>query len=346
MAGLLDNPQDAALMKIGLGLLSAGGPSRMPVSLGQAIGGAGNQAMDEYRQTEESNYQKKIRDIQMQDYLRKQEQAKQKQVALQQLLSNPQIPQHIKEGVAAGVIDLGDLYKPQKLGEGDNLVSPIQTMMGMNGTIAQGAPKAATPTELDKLIAARDRLPMGDQNRKIYDAAITKLSTHAPGATQNVFNNTKDNFKNERDLRNDFQGLATTKAFREVQSAYDQINVALKSESAAGDLAAATKLMKILDPGSVVRESELGMAMAATGALDRLGNYATMLTTGQKLTPSQRKDFGQLAESLYSAAETRYNQSADEYRGTASSYGLNQEMVAKPAKKSSLSNGGWSATRK
>ena len=160
----------------------------------------------------------------------------------------------------------------------------------------------------------------------------------------NVFNNTKDDFKNERDLRNDFAGLPTTKAFNEVQSAYDQIQTAIKSESPAGDLAAATKIMKILDPGSVVRESELGMAMAATGAMDRMQNYVQMTMSGQKLTPNQRKDFGDLATKLYTAAADRYDTSAKEYQGVATDYNLNPGRVAKPSKRSAMSPGGWSAT--
>jgi hypothetical protein len=175
---------------------------------------------------------------------------------------------------------------------------------------------------------------------------VKKSIAAAGRSTQNtnVFNNTKDDFKNERDLRNDFAGLPTTKAFNEVQSAYDQIQVAIKKESPAGDLAAATKIMKILDPGSVVRESELGMAMAATGALDRLVNYGDMVIKGTKLTPSQRKDFGQLSQQLYGAAANRYDQSVKEYQGVANDYNLNPERVAKPSKKSSMGAGGWSAT--
>jgi hypothetical protein len=139
----------------------------------------------------------------------------------------------------------------------------------------------------------------------------------------------KETFKNERDLRTEFQGLPTTKAFKEVQTAYDQINYALSNPSAASDLAAATKYMKILDPGSVVRESELGMAMAATGKIDQLSNYYNRLQTGEKLTPSQRKDFSKLAKGLYDAAAGRYNESAAEYRGMAKEYGLNPERTAK-----------------
>jgi len=139
----------------------------------------------------------------------------------------------------------------------------------------------------------------------------------------------KEQFKNERDLRNDFQGLPTTKGFREVQTAYDQITTALKNPSAANDLAAATKFMKLLDPGSVVRESELGMAMEATGKLDQLSNYFNRLKTGQKLTESQRKDFSSAAADLYKAAASRYDQTADEYRKIGEDYGLDAERVAK-----------------
>lgn len=141
----------------------------------------------------------------------------------------------------------------------------------------------------------------------------------------------KETFKNERDLRNDFQGLPTVKAYKEVQNSYDQINFALKNPSAANDLVAATKFMKMLDPGSVVRESELGMAMAATGQIDRMSNYYNMLKTGQKLTPVQREDFHKSAQGLYQAATGRYNQSANEYRTMAQDYQLNPDRIAKPA---------------
>lgn len=85
MAGLLDNPNDAALMQFGLGLLQQGGPSRMPVGLGQAIGGAGSQALDTYRQTEQANRQKQMQDMQMQQQRAQAAEAQKRQMALQQL---------------------------------------------------------------------------------------------------------------------------------------------------------------------------------------------------------------------------------------------------------------------
>lgn len=123
-------------------------------------------------------------------------------------------------------------------------------------------------------------------------------------------------------LRGDFRSEPVYKAHQEMQSAYGQIKQSLSAASPAGDLAGATKLMKLLDPGSVVRESELGMAMAATGALDRLTNYATMIVKGTKLTPDQRKDFQSLADRLYSESVNQYNAKRSEYQGIAERNGL------------------------
>jgi hypothetical protein len=85
--------------------------------------------------------------------------------------------------------------------------------------------------------------------------------------------------------------------------------------------------MKLLDPTSVVRESELQMAIAANGLEDRLGSLAQRIVTGQKLTPKQRQDFGALAKELFTVSESMYNEKANEYKGIATDYGLNAGRV-------------------
>ena len=92
------------------------------------------------------------------------------------------------------------------------------------------------------------------------------------GATRDAAKITRDG-ETERKMADDYR--AQSKGFGEASSAYKQINATLDSatKSPAATLAAATKFMKILDPGSVVRESELGMALQASGVLDRAANY-------------------------------------------------------------------------
>jgi hypothetical protein len=118
-----------------------------------------------------------------------------------------------------------------------------------------------------------------------------------------------------------------------MQSAFKQVQSSLKQENPIGDVAAATKIMKLLDPGSVVRESELGIAMAATGKMDRLQNYVNNWTQGTKLTPTQRQDFQNLANELYAAAGQTYNMKRNEYVDFGSKYNLDAtKALGAPAK--------------
>jgi hypothetical protein len=131
----------------------------------------------------------------------------------------------------------------------------------------------------------------------------------------------------ETDLRKEYSSLPAIKEFSTVQTAHKQITNALSNPSAANDLAAATKFMKLLDPGSVVRESELGMAMAATGAIDLMGNYLQRLQNGERLNPAQRADFKKAAELAYRAAEDTYNQIGGQYVALANRYNLNPDNI-------------------
>lgn len=152
------------------------------------------------------------------------------------------------------------------------------------------------------------------------------------GASSVNVNAGQKGFDNELKLRGDFRGEPVYKAHQEMQSAYSQIKQSLAKESPAGDLAGATKIMKLLDPGSVVRESELGMAMAATGLLDRVQNYASNILSGNKLTPKQRQEFQQLADALYGESVKAYNSKRGEYQKLGSEYGLNADRaVGAPA---------------
>jgi len=152
------------------------------------------------------------------------------------------------------------------------------------------------------------------------------------GGTNLSVNTGQHGFENALKLRSDFRAEPIYKGFEETKAAKLQIDQASKMASPAGDLAAATKIMKILDPGSVVRESELGMAMAATGVEDKVRNYASMVMSGEKLTPNQRKDFVELSNKLYNASAEQFNQKRGEYAGIAERNKLDVEAaVGAPA---------------
>jgi hypothetical protein len=139
--------------------------------------------------------------------------------------------------------------------------------------------------------------------------------------------------ENEMKLASAFKGEPVYKAFDEMRGSFQQITTGLNQKSPAGDLTAATKFMKLLDPGSVVRESELFLAMQATGALDRFTDVANKIISGTKLTEQQRADFRNVAEQLYNAAATSYNTKRDEYLQFGQSQGLKGAiLLGQPAR--------------
>jgi tetratricopeptide (TPR) repeat protein len=119
-----------------------------------------------------------------------------------------------------------------------------------------------------------------------------------------------------------FKGEPIYKEYQGMQTAFNQVNTALNQETPIGDLAGATKMMKLMDEGSVVRETELALAMAAAGRMDRLKNYLNQAMTGQKLTPKQRIEFKALSNELYAAAGQAYNNKRGEYEEFGNAYQL------------------------
>jgi hypothetical protein len=157
------------------------------------------------------------------------------------------------------------------------------------------------------------------------------------GATNVNVDTGQKGFENKMSAKKTFMSEPIYKDFNDMQSAYGQVLSALDQGSPIGDVAGATKVMKLLDPGSVVRESELGIAMAASGRMDRLKFYFSNWASGQKLTPTQRDDFKTLSNELYAAAGQAYNKKRSEYLDFGSSTGVDlNTALGAPAKLPSI----------
>jgi hypothetical protein len=157
--------------------------------------------------------------------------------------------------------------------------------------------------------------------------AVGQFRQQIAPKTQNIVNVPdmtagQKGFENEMKLGAAFQNQGIYKDFNDMKAAYGQVNTALSQGTPIGDVAGATKMMKLLDPGSVVRETELGIAMAASGRMDRLQNYFKNWASGETLTPKQREDFKQLSAELYAAAGQAYNQKRNEFKNFGNAYGF------------------------
>lgn len=128
-------------------------------------------------------------------------------------------------------------------------------------------------------------------------------------------------------LRKERSGLPTTKTTQEVSAAYNRIQEAARVPSAAGDLSLIFGFMKMLDPGSTVREGEFANAQNAGSAWQRAGSIYNRVLSGQRLTDEQRADFMSQAKGLWSAQQSQQMKVDKDFQRLAEKYGVNPDDV-------------------
>jgi hypothetical protein len=144
-----------------------------------------------------------------------------------------------------------------------------------------------------------------------------------PEGTAIISNN--DAFDNEHKLRGEFGKHAGE--FVKLRDSYTRISASLEDPSPAGDLALIFNYMKMLDPGSVVREGEFATAQNAGGVDDKVQNVYNSIIHGERLTPEQRRDFALRANSLYEGQQRHFSGLRNRYTGLAERYGLDPQNV-------------------
>ena len=87
-----------------------------------------------------------------------------------------------------------------------------------------------------------------------------------------------------------------TKSIKESRINYAKMEEAVKSADGPGDLALVFSFMKMLDPGSVVRESEFSAAQNTAGLFQKLLVAAENIQKGDLLSPEQRQSFLELSK--------------------------------------------------
>jgi len=339
-----------ALLGSLVALLGATGPQPRRVSTGQALAGALGSGMGAYQQSFDTTLRQMLTAQQLGEAKQKQEARKRYEQAIAGATTQrPQaVPMSTDVGSQLEMLSRpefgGAMAEPETIAalRGNlpmtNVVDPAAANRAALDFLRQTdpakfieltTPKAeATPSAIKEYQFAVGQGYQGS----FQDFQLAQKSAVAPKVMLDMTGGQKG-FENEMKLKSEFRSEPVYKAYGEMQSAYGQITDSLKAASPAGDLAAATKFMKLLDPGSVVRESELGMAMAASGALDRAKNYAQLRISGEKLTETQRKDFAKLANDLFSTATTAYNTKRGEFEQMGTAYGLDaNRALGAPAK--------------
>lgn len=132
-------------------------------------------------------------------------------------------------------------------------------------------------------------------------------------------------FERSDKLRDEFQ--KGSGEFVKVRDAYERIQRSSQAPSAAGDLSLIFNYMKLLDPGSVVREGEFATAQNAAGIPDRIRNAYNRAINGERLNPDQRTDFLSQADRLYEGALTGQKKLEQQYTDFSTSFGVDPKNV-------------------
>lgn len=140
-------------------------------------------------------------------------------------------------------------------------------------------------------------------------------------------------FKTELDTMKTYRAEDDVKTYKDVRNAYERVRASAAQDNGQGDIGLIYGYMKMLDPGSVVREGEFATAENSAGIPTALQNMYNKAISGERLSPEQRQQFAQSAESLYNETAQNLDQTNNQYQSFATQYGVDpSRLLVKPEK--------------
>ena len=138
--------------------------------------------------------------------------------------------------------------------------------------------------------------------------------------------------RQEAQLRREFNSQPEVHTFVQQRANFQTLRTLVQTApSAQNDIAIVYNYMKLLDPTSVVRESEFASAANATGTIQAVGNTFRRAENGQFLSPEQRQQMLRVGFQYYGRNREAYNATADRYAGLANDQGLNPDHIVRHA---------------
>tara|TARA_R110002020_G_scaffold318340_1_gene533995 strand:+ start:1165 stop:2448 length:1284 start_codon:yes stop_codon:yes gene_type:complete len=168
-----------------------------------------------------------------------------------------------------------------------------------------------------------------DDGKKVFgDVEVVDPNFIKPTKDNPMGLSKKEIFDRSDKLSDDFR--AGSKDFIVSRDSMKRILDAANDPSPFGDLSIIFSAMKVLDPNSVVRESEFKTVADAAPLLVRLGfsrDKVEAMTAGNKLTDAQRADVVGTVLKFYNSATSSQNELQNFYATRATQSGLKPEDV-------------------
>lgn len=154
-----------------------------------------------------------------------------------------------------------------------------------------------------------------DELEAVYD----RFSTQAGGVVS------EDAQKAATELRKEYIAQTRENGYMDVVNAYRKVNSA--KPTAAGDVSLIFAYMKMLDPGSTVREGEFANAEQTAGIPDRIVQQYNKALKGDRLGEKQRAEFKSAAKDVLDQSTEVQGQIDKIYTDLARRYGIDASLL-------------------
>jgi hypothetical protein len=151
---------------------------------------------------------------------------------------------------------------------------------------------------------------------------------------------TEKQFQQEQQLRNAYESQPAVKSYRVVVPMLEAAKDAVSRPTRAADLNLVYAFAKLMDPDSVVRESETGAVNATASVADRLSGYINQLNGNAMLSPETRAKLMDELNSRFVSIKESNDVLAKSYSDIAKAYGLAPERIAIPIRAPGSEGGG------
>lgn len=147
--------------------------------------------------------------------------------------------------------------------------------------------------------------------------------------------------KAELDAMKAYRGEADVQTYQAMRNSYERIRKSYEQamgketegdSSGAGlaDIALLFGYMKLLDPGSVVREGEFATVQNSGGVGETVRNMYNQVLKGERLSAPRRKQILDAASDYYGEAAGNLSNVNTQYSGYAERYGINPSFIVTP----------------
>lgn len=133
--------------------------------------------------------------------------------------------------------------------------------------------------------------------------------------------------KVEMDLAKQFRADKTVQAHQLMQNELRQLESLASEATPLSDQALITKFAKILDPGSVVRETEFAITERGGGLITAGMNLLDKTRGKGRLQPEQRRQMLEAARSLTTGVSEEYKKKRQEFSQQGALYGARPEAI-------------------